>query len=307
MDESQCCECDCALSMSATVNAVVSWPSAPLTASLVHKSLESLGLPLSFTSEIPEPYQLLLQWSTYDALDHELAASNPTNVLVSSYTIRKALIRKHFLSQCLLAYTTKHPDSVLTKAVPRTWYIDISFADELDEMWTDELWDLGQELGSPAKWWILKPGMADRGNDIHIFNSKAALRGIFDKFEGDLDSDEDSEDAPATITSHLRHFVIQVSSNSNVVYLHDYQLLQEYISSPLLLDPLQVTGHTVHSPASLRGHKVRCPFVYALPWKPTSFDVVPPACVLCLVWRIDSLSLPPYSGPIRRDSIFSTK
>ena len=189
------------------INALVSWPSAPLTESLVRKSLESLDLSLSISSTIPpERCSPLLQWATYDTLDHELAHLDPVNVLMSSYTIRKALIRKHFFARCLLFYVTKHPESILTKAVPRTWDIDICFADELDEMWKDDLWHLSQELDREdyTQWWILKPGMTDRGIGIRLFNSKHALQKIFEDLECEEDGDDEST------TSQLRHFVIQV-------------------------------------------------------------------------------------------------
>ena len=189
----------------------VAWPSAPLTDTLVRRSLAAVRLPFALTSTIPTHYDRLVQWSTYDAIAHELAHADPANVLVSSYTIRKALIRKHFLSRCLQSYVVKHPDSILKTAVPRTWDIDISFADDLDEMWADDLWDLGVELDSTAKWWILKPGMADRGNGIRLFDSKDALRRIFNGFETGSDEDSEGPDQTAVITSQLRHFVLQAS------------------------------------------------------------------------------------------------
>ena len=77
-------------------------------------------------------------------------------------------------------------------------------------MWADDLWDLGIELDTTARWWILKPGMADRGNGIRLFNSKDALRRIFEDFQTESD-DEVEADSTAVITSQLRHFVLQVS------------------------------------------------------------------------------------------------
>jgi hypothetical protein len=59
-------------------------------------------------------------------------------------------------------YVAKHPESILVGASPKTYEIELSFVDELDEMFLDELWELGKELQDPEKWWILKPGMADR-------------------------------------------------------------------------------------------------------------------------------------------------
>ena len=191
--------------------ALVSWPSAPLTESLVRKALAAVNPAPSAESSIPDSFTKLVQWSTYDAIEHELTHAHPDTVLSSSYTIRKALIRKHYLAHCIHSYVTKNPDSILKTSVPHTWDLDISFADELDEKWSDELWDLGEALADPSHWWILKPGMADRGNGIRLFNSKEALQRIFEEFEGDSeDEDEDAEDGTAVITSQLRHFVIQV-------------------------------------------------------------------------------------------------
>jgi hypothetical protein len=67
------------------------------------------------------------------------------------------LIRKHFLSRSLHAYVTKHPDSELKNASPKTFEIELSFVDELEELLLDELWELGKELEDGEKWWILKP------------------------------------------------------------------------------------------------------------------------------------------------------
>ncbi|KJA25734.1 hypothetical protein HYPSUDRAFT_1068898 [Hypholoma sublateritium FD-334 SS-4] len=209
------------------VKAYVSWPFAPLTNSLVHKALQSIDLSIDFITkeERDATKEPLLQWCTYDDIDHELAHFKRETVLSSSYTFRKALIRKHFLSRVLQSYLTKHPGSVLKDAVPQTFEIDLSFADELDEMWTDELWELGDKLDSGNTWWILKPGMSDRGMGIRLFKSKDNLQEIFESFDEDSDEENDEiqnqdEDATAIITSQLRHFVIQ-----------------EYIMTPLLLDP----------------------------------------------------------------------
>lgn len=202
------------------ISVEVVWPSAPLTLSLVHNALNAIDLQIT-----DSPSKFFLQWSTYDSLDHERAHFNRSTVLSSSYTFRKSLIRKHFLSRAIYAYLKKNPDSLLVNAAPKTYEIELSFADELDEMWTDDLWDLGAELDSDNhSWWILKPldhssfvstqhsfsvnrGMADRGMGIRIFNSKEDLHHIFENF----DSEEEDDGGTAVITSQLRHFVIQVS------------------------------------------------------------------------------------------------
>jgi hypothetical protein len=195
----------------------VAWPSAPLTELLVRGALETIG-GIEMTPVLPPDDHLagrLVQWATYDCIDHSRThARGASGILSSSYVFRKALIRKHYLSHTVHAYVVKHPESVLRRAVPRTWELELSFADELEDMWTDELWDLGEAMAQGgARWWILKPGMADRGMGIRLFDSKNALQGIFDGFEEDSDAEDNEEggDETAVMTSQLRHFVIQVS------------------------------------------------------------------------------------------------
>ena len=205
----------------------VSWPSASLTDSLVRNAL--LALPTinsaSICSTLPQSPSKLIQWSSYDEIDHALTHSAHHDVRSSSYVIRKALIRKHFLSRCIHSFLTKHLDSVLRTAVPKTWEIEISFADELDELWADELWDLSDVLDKLAaspepddRWWILKPGMADRGMGIRLFNSKESLQRVLEEFDDD-DSSSDGDGAAAgddtsIAISQLRHFVIQASGGA---------------------------------------------------------------------------------------------
>ncbi|KAI9062970.1 tubulin-tyrosine ligase [Trametes sanguinea] len=234
--------------------AFVSWPSAPLTDRLVRTALDSLSLRpsvvTSLSSDLVASPGRLLQWATYDALEHDLTFSHPpgSKVLSSSYVIRKALIRKHYLSRCVHNYLIKHPGSILAWGVPRTWELEISFADELDELWGDDLYDVSDEIDKqdPSKWWILKPGMADRGNGLRLFHTKEELQEIFEEFEQD-DSDNEGEEGAddgrkdtAVVTSQLRHFVIQ-----------------EYLGNPLLLDPAEapLDSSPVPSLHDLRGHK----------------------------------------------------
>lgn len=220
-----------------TPTCFVSWPSAPLTYSLVKKSLQALNTSLTITSIPPvEGNSFLIQWSTYDQIDHNLTYSHRQNVLSSSYIFRKALIRKHFLSGCIRSYVTKHSTSSLIRATPRTFEFELSFSDELDELWADDLWELGAEIVDSSSWWILKPGMADRGMGIRLFNSRDALQYIFDDFE---DAEDDTEDTgTSVVTSQLRHFVVQ-----------------EYIAKPLLLDPSDAVINGLIKPTTPEGHK----------------------------------------------------
>ncbi|KEP52228.1 tubulin-tyrosine ligase [Rhizoctonia solani 123E] len=227
--------------------AYVTWPS-DLIVGLVETALRDIGGPEVLSQIAPEEHAdpgPLLQWTTYDSLVHALTLEYLDTVLTSSYNIRKALIRKHFLHQTITSYLTKTPNSVLRKAVPQTWLIDISFADELDDAWADELWDLSIELEKNDKWFILKPGMADRGQGIRMFNTRESLYSIFESFE-DNSSDEESvgsgvdaqgNSKTAVMTSQLRHFVIQ-----------------EYLGNPLLVDPAQTMTPTP-SKDMLRGRK----------------------------------------------------
>ena len=204
--------------------AFVSFPDAKFTEDLVVAALNKLGDKPRIISKLSEPEPLpLLQWSTYDEISHALTLTKPRSVLSSTYVIRKSLIRKHFLHRSIQEYVAKHAESILKKSVPFTWGVEVQWADELDEMWGDELYELDQSLPETtgdiedeegAKWYILKPGMADRGMGIRMFRTKQGLRAILESFEADEDDQEDVEDKngdrTAVIASQLRHFVIQV-------------------------------------------------------------------------------------------------
>lgn len=207
-----------------TFTAFVSFPDARFTEDLVVAALNKLEHKPMIISKLDEPEPLpLLQWSTYDEISHALTLTKPRSVLSSTYVIRKSLIRKHFLHRSIQEYLAKHPESILNRSVPLTWGIEVQWADELDEFWSDELYELGQSLPETiddavdeedAKWYILKPGMADRGMGIRMFRTKQGLRAILESFEEDEDDQGDVEDknndGTAIIASQLRHFVIQV-------------------------------------------------------------------------------------------------
>ena len=206
------------------IYAFVSYPDAPYTENLVKFALISLSSAFAIHRKAPPPDQTrnaILQWCTYDEMLHELTLEHPQTVLSSCYAIRKSLIRKHFLHRTIQEHTAKNPDSSLKGCVPATWDVDIGHSDELDEMWVDDLYDLAEilpDVGTPdstekERWFILKPGMADRGMGIRLFRSKEGLQNIFDSFEGSGGEDDEYEEPPnntSIVTSQLRHFVIQV-------------------------------------------------------------------------------------------------
>ncbi|EPQ25849.1 uncharacterized protein PFL1_06524 [Pseudozyma flocculosa PF-1] len=223
-------------------------------------SSSSSPTPSASSATIPEvPTGQSLYLADYDLLPFEdlLPGSGSSAAQCSSYVIRKALIRKHYLASALHAFRVKRrgadaeAGSVDEDPTPRTWAFEIQFADELDELLVDDLYDLAQILDANARildergdadadaedvqWFILKPGMADRGNGIRLFATAQQLLEIFEEFEPDSDDEDDDEEAAddgderevgyagkdtSVLTSQLRHFVVQ-----------------EYLSSPLLLDP----------------------------------------------------------------------
>ena len=143
--------------MAFKLDAIVSWPLAPLTQSLVQNALRTSELSITVLSSAPDSVNPLLQWSSYDEIDHDLTNAHGQNALSSSYIIRKALIRKHFLASTIGQYLSKRLDSPLRNGIPQTFVFDLSFADELDELLSDDLWELNEELVTKNKWWILKP------------------------------------------------------------------------------------------------------------------------------------------------------
>lgn len=210
------------------------------------------GSEVSLASLVPSPDSKILQITPYETIDFDYAQSHPGTCLINSYMIRKALIRKHFLSATVDIWVAKNPGSVLKTHVKRSEAFEVDYAEFLDDALI-EAFDLRASLDQnalvPAKdreWWILKPSMSDRGQGIRLFSTMEELQDIFDTWEEDLPDSDDEEDedeegqggasvAERTTrtpgkddaegdyitTSHLRHFVAQ-----------------PYIDPPLLLPQL---------------------------------------------------------------------
>lgn len=226
----------------------------PLILSALKKKLPS-GLLLYITdlSEAPSPSSRILQWRQYESIDFDHVLSSPLSSLSNSYIIRKALIRKNYLSRTVTHHLAKHADSVLKNHFKAGVEIELDYAEFLDDALDEaEAWELreswagnAEEDGMKGKeWWILKPSMGERGQGIRLFSSQEELEEIFKGWDPDSDEDDDEENntddhedaqngangsstgndsAEKTngfITSHLRHFT-----------------LQPYIHPPLLLDP----------------------------------------------------------------------
>jgi len=120
-------------------------------------------------------------------------------------------------------------------------------------------------------YWILKPGMSDRGQGIRLFSTEAELKSVFEEWDepSDIDEEEDEEtselsgssngktslkEAPSksqpsdhVITSQLRHFIAQpyihpplllASSENRKFHIRTYVLavgaLKVYVYKPML-------------------------------------------------------------------------
>jgi len=195
----------------------------PLIAELIQTSL-SKYIPEQISVSASEA---ALQWSTYEALHFETILSNPRS-LCNSYIFRKALIRKHFLANTAQTWIIKHPESILSKAIPRTYLLECDYADYLDEA-LNESFELREALErneekneEERQYFILKPSMADRGQGIRLFSRLKELQEIFEEFEDAEDEEEGDEQGTGVVAGQLRHFVVQ-----------------EYISKPLLLETLR--------------------------------------------------------------------
>ncbi|PHH74994.1 hypothetical protein CDD80_2717 [Ophiocordyceps camponoti-rufipedis] len=209
------------------------------------------------TSRNPEPRTL--QISSYETIDFEYAASHPHTCLINSYMIRKALIRKHFLSTTVDHWAAKKPESALATHFKRCEAWELDYAEFLDDALVDAF-DLrasfarngsrGRADERTTEWWILKPGMSDGGQGIRLFSSMEELQAIFDEWEeGQPDSgDEDDghDEGDGVMASHLRHFIAQpyihppllLASDPRKFHIRTYVLcvgrLAIYVYKPML-------------------------------------------------------------------------
>ncbi len=157
--------------------------------------------------QLPSLDSPLLQFTAYESLEFEHAIGHPRSSLVSAYVIRKALIRKHYLSNSVATWLVKHPHSVLRRHFKASVNFELDYAEFLDEALVDA-WDLNESMArnearkddiEKKEWWILKPGMSDGGNGIRMFSSMQQLQEIFkeweedEKYSGDEEEKEEEE------------------------------------------------------------------------------------------------------------------
>ena len=174
----------------ASIYAVIDYPDAYVQP-LILASMELLKARtvkfITSTSVLPHPSDPIVQFTSYESLDFEHAMEHPQSSLVCAYVIRKALIRKHYLSNTISTWLVKHPESLLAKHFKPSVHFELDYAEFLDEALVDA-WDLNESMAdnelmkSPEQkqWWILKPGMSDGGNGIRLFSSLDELQAIFE-------------------------------------------------------------------------------------------------------------------------------
>ncbi|KAK4103331.1 sure-like protein [Parathielavia hyrcaniae] len=104
---------------------------------------------ISLAQLVPEPNAKVFQIMPYESIDFDYAATHPGTSLINSYVIRKALIRKHFLSATVENWVAKHPDSVLKTHVKRSEAFEVDYAEFLDDALV-EAFDLRESLDRNA-------------------------------------------------------------------------------------------------------------------------------------------------------------
>jgi tubulin---tyrosine ligase len=201
----------------------------------------------------------ILQFRSYESIDFESALASPSTNLINAYVIRKALIRKHYLSNTISSWLVKNPQSILRTHFKVGVEFEIDYAEFLEDALI-EAFELresfeGNEEREPSarEWWVLKPGMSDRGQGIRLFSTEAELQSIFEGWEEDLPSEDEEEEeeeeeevateADAARQTGLDNGSRQSLSAPNVGKEKDYIMTsqlrhftaQPYIHPPLLL------------------------------------------------------------------------
>lgn len=194
----------------------------------LNKELHISSLQSAATSAAPATPLLLIV--PYEAIPFGLirseAMSEQPTVFANSYCFRKALIRKHYLAATIEHWIAKRrqqqqqrqhagntnngpPTILLESHVKRSEVFELDYAEFLDDALT-ECWDLRASLArneeieaddgtegmcnKKKEWWILKPGMGDRGHGIRLFSTMRELEEIFEEWEADESDDEEEGD-----------------------------------------------------------------------------------------------------------------
>ena len=133
----------------------------------------------------------------------------------------------------------KHPTSTLKDHVRPSVAFEVDYAEFLDDALV-EAWELKQSWernaeGGEREWWILKPGMSDRGQGIRLFSSEEQLKSIFKEWDAPDDDEEDETDEEATTMTNGVTPTTKASANGIITYQLRHFIAQPYIHPPLLL------------------------------------------------------------------------
>ena len=253
--------------ISTKINALVKYEDAyvqPLILKALRNQLPSSSYSLvSSIPCLPDPSSLVLQIVSYESLDFDHLLAHPTTSLANAYIIRKALIRKHYLSHTVSSWASKNPESILKHHVKPAVDFELDYAEFLDEALL-EAYELHESFARnenkdtvEREWWILKPSMSDRGQGIRLFSTEDELRVIFEEWEAEQsDSETDSTykhepslgtvvtpsfDSTAPIIDGIILGKHADSTNKNSIITSQLRhfIAQPYIDPPLLLPTYQ--------------------------------------------------------------------
>lgn len=131
-------------------------------------------------------------------------------------------------------YLVKHPESKLPSALPKTFSFELSYPEDLDELWYDELYELKQSMDShPGQFWMLKAGMADKGQSIRLFSTQEDLEAIVQDF-ADASDDEDESDAPGAAVEAAPTTSAKPDTRVSLSQMRMW-IIQKYVENPLLV------------------------------------------------------------------------
>lgn len=199
-------------------------------------------------SSLPSPSSPLLQIAQYESIDFAHLLAHPTTHLANAYITRIALIRKHFLAHTVSAWCAKSPSSPLNYHIKPTLDFELDYAEFLDDALI-EAYELHESFARNAalpppeqEWWILKPGMSDRGQGIRLFSTEAQLLAIFEEWETDLSDTDGDSGSVLDSASHNQETTSPAEtprSNYILTSLLRHFVVQPYIDPPLLLTTFQ--------------------------------------------------------------------
>lgn len=188
----------------------------------------------------------ILLWMEYEQLDWErilLHDQSPPLLVANAYCIRKGLIRKAQLAMTLNKYIRKHPDSILVRAIPETFILQLDHIDYLDEALND-LFEVQLELEQNLSkepcdraLFILKPSMTNKGQGLYVVDTEKRLRLLLESFYQENESDDADTDSDDPY-QEARENGQEDNESENGNGLHDVRewVIQRYIQQPLLLE-----------------------------------------------------------------------